>query len=63
MSAFELTVLIFIISAFTIFAGVLAWVSRADGKMPAAPNTMPAVAAARSRTGGRFGRIRRASSA
>ena len=62
MSAFELAVLIGIIAAFTTFAAVLAWVSRADGIPRSASGTVP-VAAVRTRAEGGFDKIGRASSA
>jgi len=63
MSAFELAVLIGIIAAFTTFAAVLAWVSRADGIPRSASGTVPVKAAVRTRAEGGFDKIGRASSA
>jgi hypothetical protein len=63
MSALELSVLIGIIAAFTTFAVVLAWVSRADGKPRLVSSAMPAGAAARSRIEDRVDQMGRTSSA
>jgi hypothetical protein len=62
MSALELAVLIGIIGAFTIFAAVLAWVSRADGG-PASARRIPARAATRNRLADRVDHTGRAASA
>jgi hypothetical protein len=62
MSAFELAVLIGITAAFTTFAAVLAWVSRADGVPRSASSAVPAKADARTRNEGGFNKLGRASS-
>jgi hypothetical protein len=63
MSTLELTILIGIVTAFTRFAAVLAWVSRGDGGPNPRPNTLQANPAVKTRRSDQSAQIGHASSA